>query len=48
MRDFALPGAGQADEAAALALYRARCGYYDWQLAPYEAIRRCAVERLGL
>lgn len=48
MRDFALPGAGQADEAAALALYRARCGYYDWQLAPYEAIRHCAVERLGL
>ncbi len=48
MRDFALPGAGQADEAAALALYRARCGYYDWQLAPYEEIRRCAVERLGL
>lgn len=48
MRDFALSGAGQADEAAALALYRARCGYYDWQLAPYEEIRRCAVERLGL
>lgn len=48
MRDFALPGTGQADEAAALALYRARCGYYDWQLAPYEELRRCAVERLGL
>lgn len=48
MRDFALPGAGQANEAAALALYRARCGCYDWQLAPYEALRRAAVERLDL
>mgnify|MGYP000700410741 CR=1 FL=1 len=43
MRDFALPGAGQADEAAALALYRARCSYYDWQLAPYEALRRAGL-----
>lgn len=40
--------AGSADEAAARALYRARCGYYDLQLAPYEALRRCAVERLAL
>ncbi len=45
---IAPPGTGSADEAAALALYRARCGYYDLQLAPYEALRRCAVERLGL
>lgn len=45
---IAPPGTGSADEAAALALYRARCGYYDLQLAPYEALRRCAVERLDL
>lgn len=43
-----IPGTGPADEAAALALYRARCGYYDLQLAPYEALRRCAIERLAL
>jgi SAM-dependent methyltransferase len=42
------PAAGPANEAAALDLYRARCGYYDLQLAPYEALRRCAVERLAL
>lgn len=42
------PMAGSADEAAALALYRTRCSYYDLQLAPYEALRRYAVERLAL
>lgn len=45
---IAPPGTGLADEAAALALYRARCGYYDLQLAPYDALRRCAIERLAL
>ena len=42
------PVAGPANEAAARALYRARCGYYDMQLAPYETLRRCAIERLEL
>ena len=45
---MAIPGTGPADETAALALYRARCGYYDLQLAPYEALRRCAIEHLAL
>lgn len=45
---MATPGTGPADETAALALYRARCGYYDLQLAPYEALRRCAIEHLAL
>jgi SAM-dependent methyltransferase len=45
---MAIPGSGQADEAAALELYRARCGYYDLQLAPYEMLRRSAIERLAL
>lgn len=45
---MAIPGTGPADETAALALYRARCGYYDLQLAPYEALRRCAIEQLAL
>lgn len=48
MTGIAPPGAGQADEAAALALYRARSAYYDLQLAPYEAIRRRAIEQLRL
>ena len=45
---MAIPGTGPVDEAAALALYRMRCGYYDLQLAPYEVLRRCAVEHLAL
>ena len=45
---IAIPGSGPADEAAALALYRARSVYYDLQLAPYEALRRRAVEHLAL
>lgn len=45
---MATPGTRPADETAALALYRARCGYYDLQLAPYEALRRCAIEHLAL
>ncbi|MEN9904208.1 MAG: hypothetical protein RLZZ555_773 [Pseudomonadota bacterium] len=42
------PAVGPADELAARDLYRARCGYYDLQLAPYELLRRMAVERLEL
>ncbi len=45
---IAILGSGPADEAAALELYRARCGYYDLQLAPYEALRRCAIQSLQL
>ncbi len=48
MTGIAPLGTGQADEAAALALYRARSAYYDLQLAPYEAVRRQAVECLRL
>lgn len=36
------------DARAALAMYRVRCGFYDWQLAPYEAIRQTAIDRLQL
>jgi len=36
------------DATAARELYRLRCGYYDLQLAPYDVIRQCAVERLRL
>ncbi|MEY5097534.1 MAG: hypothetical protein RJA36_253 [Pseudomonadota bacterium] len=39
---------GRPDEAAARELYRLRCSYYDLQLAPYDAIRQRAVERLHL
>ncbi len=42
------PAEGPANEAAARDLYRARCGYYDLQLAPYEMLRRTAIERLAL
>ena len=38
----------ECDPEAALALYRWRAWSYDWQLAPYEPIRRHAVARLGL
>jgi len=36
------------DVEAALGLYRVRSAYYDWQLAPYEAIRQAAIDRLHL
>lgn len=36
------------DVQAALDMYRVRSGYYDWQLAPYEAIRQAAIARLQL
>ncbi len=42
------PAEGPANEAAARDLYRARSGYYDLQLAPYEMLRQTAIERLAL
>ena len=39
---------GRTDALAARELYRLRCGYYDLQLAPYDAIRQCAIDRLRL
>lgn len=36
------------DQAASQRLYRQRCGYYDWQLAPYEHIRAQAIDLLQL
>jgi len=36
------------DARAALAMYRVRSGFYDWQLAPYESIRQTAIDRLQL
>lgn len=36
------------DQAASQRLYRQRCGYYDWQLAPYEHIRAQAIALLQL
>ena len=50
MREEIPPGAPQPedDHAAARALYGWRAGSYELQLAPYEFIRRMAVDHLQL
>lgn len=42
------PPTQSPNQAASQRLYRQRCGYYDWQLAPYEHIRAQAIALLQL